>query len=210
MSTVQPTFDDIWRLFQETDRLIKEVSANQKELSASQKETDLKFRETDRRFKDTDLKFKETDRKIEKITEAIGKLGNRLGDFIEDAVRPSAVRLFRERGIEVHEVHQNVSARRGNEGIEVDLLVVNDTDAVAIECKSNLTLDDVREHLEQLDKLKRLLPKYGDSRVLGAVAAMVIPDNVAKYAYRRGLYVIGQSGDHLLIRNDAKFMPKAW
>jgi hypothetical protein len=126
MSSAQPTFDDIWRLFQETDRLIKEVSASQKELSASQKETD-------RKFKETDLKFKETDRKIEQVTAAIGKLGNRLGDFIEDAVRPSAVRLFRERGIEVHEVHQNISAQRGGEGLEVDLLVVNDRDVVAIE-----------------------------------------------------------------------------
>jgi hypothetical protein len=125
-------------------------------------------------------------------------------------VRPAAVRLFRERGIEVHEVHQNVSAQRGDEGIEVDLLVVNDTEIVAIECKSKLTLEDIKEHLERLGKLKRLLPKYADSRVLGAIAAMVAPGDAAKYAYRQGLFVIGQSGEQLLIRNDAKFIPKAW
>jgi len=193
MSTSQPTFDDVWRMFQETDR---------------------RFQETDRRFQETDRLIKERsqeiDRKIEKVTDAIGKLGNRLGDFIEDAVRPSAVRLFRERGIDVHEVHQNIEAQRGNEGIEVDLLVVNDTDMVAIECKSNLALDDIKNHLKRLEKLKRLLPTYANKRILGAVAAMVIPDNVAKYAYRQGLYVIGQSGDHLVIRNDAAFTPAVW
>ncbi|CAK0773227.1 DUF3782 domain-containing protein [Gammaproteobacteria bacterium] len=182
MSTAQPTFDDVWRLFQETDR----------------------------RFQETDRRFQETDRKIEKVSEAIGRLGNRLGDFIEDAVRPSAVRLFRERSIEVHEVHQNIEAQRGDEGIEVDLLVVNDTDAVAIECKSNLTLDDVKSHVKRLAKLKRLLPTYADKHLLGAVAAMVIPENVAKYAYRQGLYVLGQSGEHLTIRNDADFTPVVW
>jgi hypothetical protein len=76
-------------------------------------------------------------------------------------------------------------------------IVVNDKDAVVIECKSNLGIDDINEHLVRLDKVKRLLPRYKDSRVLGAVAGMVIPENVAQYPIRKGLYVIGQNGDHL-------------
>jgi hypothetical protein len=39
---------------------------------------------------------------------------------------------------------------------------------------------------------------------------MVIPDNVAQYAYRKGLYVIGQSGGHLEIRNDDQFVLGVW
>ena len=140
----------------------------------------------------------------------LGKLGNRLGDFIEEAVRPSAVRLFRERGIDVHEVHQKIDAQRGNEGVEVDLLVVNDTDVIAIECKSNLSVDDVKDHLERLSKIKRMLPTYADKRIMGAVAAMVIPDAVALYAYRHGLFVIGQNGEQLHIRNKEGFNPAVW
>jgi hypothetical protein len=94
-------------------------------------------------------------------------------------VRPAAVRLFREQGIEVHEVHRSIEAQRDDEGIEVDLLVVNDTDIVAIECKSTLGTDDIKEHVGRLDKLKRLLPTYAGKRVMGAVTGMVIPDNVA-------------------------------
>jgi hypothetical protein len=198
-------------LFQETDRKFQETERFLKEQS---KETDRKFQETERflkeQSKETDRKFQETDRKIKEVNQAIGRLGNRLGDFIEDAVRPAAVRLFRERGIDVHEVHQNIKADRGDEGIEVDLLVVNDTDIVAIECKSNLGRDDVDEHLQRMAKLKRLLPTYAAKRVLGAVAAMVIPDHIADYAHHQGLYVIGQTGDHLSIRNDPAFQPKAW
>ena len=153
---------------------------------------------------------KETDKKIKEVTASIGRLGNRLGEFIEDAVRPAAVRLFRERGIEVHEVYQNVSSQRGDEGIEIDLMIVNDLDLVAVECKSNLKQQDVDEHLARLAKIKRLLPKHANSRVMGAVAAMVIPDNVARYAYSKGLFVIGQSGEHLEIRNEAGFQPTIW
>jgi hypothetical protein len=189
MATTQPTFDDILRLFQETDR---------------------KFQDTDRKMLDTDRKMQDTDRRIKEMSASIGRLGNRLGDFVEDAVRPAAVRLFKERGIVVHEVQQNVSVQRGEEGIEIDLMVVNDTEAVAVECKSNLKIDDVQEHLERLGKLKRLLPRYADFKLMGAVAALVTPDHVARYAYAQGLFVIGQSGDHLEIGNDLAFKPAVW
>jgi len=124
MSLPQPTIDDIWKLFQETDR---------------------KFQESDRKFEDTRKELREmsrsTDQKINQVTESIGRLGNKLGDFVEEMVRPAAVRLFRERGIDVREVHQNVISNRGGEGIEIDLLVVNDNDVIAIECKSSLNVN---------------------------------------------------------------------
>ena len=225
MSTTQPTLDDVWQLFkeliinqketdrkfQETDRNFKELIINQKE---TQQETDRKFQETDRKFQETDRKFQETnrelDKKLTKMSDAIGRLGNRLGDFIEDAVKPAAVRLFRERGINVHEVMQNVVVQRHQEGLEIDLLVTNDTELVAIECKSTLDMNDVNEHQKRLNKIKKMMPKYANYRIMGAVAAMVIADDVAQYASQHGFFVIGQSGDQLILRNDSNFKPKEW
>lgn len=125
-------------------------------------------------------------------------------------MRPAAVRLFRERGIEVKEISSDVSLQTGQDGIEIDILVVNTTQAIAIEVKSKLSQDDVDEHLERLAKFKRLLPRYQPFQILGAVAAMVIPADVARYAYRQSLFVIAQSGEDLKILNDAKFKPKIW
>jgi len=200
MNISQPTYDDILRLFQETDRKFQETERKFWETS----------QETDRKFQETDRKFQETSREIKVVNESIGRLGNRLGDFVEEMVRPAAVRLFREQGIDVHEVHRGVEASRDGDDIEIDLLVVNTTDLVAVECKSLLSIDDVNQHLTNLNKLKRMLPTYAEKRVMGGVAAMVLPDNVGRYAYRHGLFVIAQSGDHLLIRNDAKFKPHVW
>lgn len=87
---------------------------------------------------------------------------------------------------------------------------VNDKDRVAIGCKSNLSIDDVNEHLERLEKIKRLIPRYKENRILGAVAGMVIPENVAIYAIRKGLYVIGQNGEQLELRNEANLRAKVW
>ncbi|MCX7095550.1 MAG: DUF3782 domain-containing protein [Methylobacter sp.] len=153
---------------------------------------------------------KETDREIKAVNASIGRLTNRLGEFVEEAVRPAAVKLFRERGIDVHEVHQNITAKREGDGLEIDLLVVNNNDVVAIECKSNLSIDDVNDHLKRLEKIKRLLPDHKEKRISGAVAGRVIPENVAIYAIKKGLYVIGQNGEHLELRNDMSFTAKIW
>jgi len=197
MSISQPTLGDIWLLFRETSQQFKETDKKIKEMS-----------------EETNKKFQKTDRKIKRISDDIGKLGNRLGEYIEDMLRPAAVRLFKERGIDVHEVHQNIESQRISngvkEGIEVDLLVVNNDDVIAIECKSNFGIDDVNEHLDRLEKLKRLLPAYDDKKIMGAISGMVLPENVARYAYKKGLFVITQTGEHLIIRNDLKFKAKIW
>jgi hypothetical protein len=195
-----PSYDDILRLFQETTLRFQE--------------TDLRFQETASRFQETDRIIKQMaqdmSREIKAVNASIGRLSNRLGEFVEEAVRPAAVRLFQERGIDVHEVHQNIVVKRDGEGIEIDLLVVNNKDVVAIECKSNLSVDDVNEHLERLDKIKRLIPDHKDKRITGAVAGMVIPEQVGIYAMRKGLFVIAQNGGHLELANDEKFVAKIW
>lgn len=201
MTTV--TRDEVWEMFREVARRFEETDRKFQE-------TDKQFKETAEQFKATDQKFKETDRLVKEISKRIGDLGNRLGDFVQEMVRPALVNLFRERGIDVHEVHSNIYVERHGESAEIDLLVVNEQTAIAVECKSQMSIDDVNEHLNRLEKLKRLLPKYRDVELMGAVAAMVMPNDVARYAYRKGLYVLAQSGNTVLIRNDGKFSPKIW
>jgi hypothetical protein len=180
------TADDVWRILGE--------------LAKAQKETERRFQETERLLKQQN----------KQTNEQLGKLGNRLGEFVEWQVRPAVVRLFQDRGIAVHELYPGASARRDGEAIEIDLLVVNTTEAVLVEVKSKLTQADVDEHLERLSKFKRLMPRYGDVQTMGAVAAMVVPEEVARYAYRQGLFVLAQSGESVVILNDQGFQPRAW
>jgi hypothetical protein len=187
--------------------ILKENSLQIGRLQSAQLETDRILKELSAEIKETQ---KITAREIKAVNTSIGRLSNRLGEFVEEAVRPSAVRLFRERGIDVHEVHQNVTSNREGSAFEIDLLVVNNQDVVAIECKSNLSIDDVNEHLERLEKIKRFLPDHVNKRISGAVAGMVIPANVATYAIKKGLYVIGQNGEHLELRNEKSFAAKTW
>ena len=189
--------DEVWKLLRE---LIQAQKETERLLQEQSQESDRRFRETERVMKEQN----------QRIDEQLGKLGNRLGEFVEWQVRPAAVRLFQERGIDVNELSADLSVQKGDDGLEIDLLVVNGSEAIAIEVKSKLTQADVDEHLERLDKFKKLLPRYHSLKILGAVAAMVTPSEVARYAYRQGLFVIAQSEDNLVILNDQKFQPKAW
>jgi hypothetical protein len=210
------TPQEVWQLLRElietqkeTERLLKESSQEtERLLKESSQETERRFQEGERRLQETERVLKESSQRVD---EQMGKWGNRLGEFVEWQVRPAVVKLFQEWGIDVTELQSNISVARGaEEGIEIDLLAVNGTQAVAVEVKSRLTQQDVDEHLERLAKFKRLLPRYQTINLLGAVAAFVIPPDVASYAYRRGLFVIAQSGKDLVILNDSKFQPKAW
>jgi len=190
------TIEDIREILKELAQSQQELSQSQQELSQAQKETDKQI--------------KETDKQINRVSKQIGELGNRLGEFVEWQVRPAVVRLFQERGIDVHEFHPGISVKRDNEGLEIDLLVVNDTDAILVEVKSKLTQRDVDEHLQRLAKFKRLMPRFRDVKALGAVAAMIVPNEVASYACRQGLFVLVQSGENVIILNDAEFTPRVW
>jgi hypothetical protein len=165
------------------------------------------FRETDRKLAESRT---ETDRVLRDVTRQIGHLGNRLGEFVEGVVRPGLVRLFRERGLHVQQTLRDLEASRDGIAGQVDLLVINEDHAVAVEVKSKLSSADVDEHLERLGRFKVLFPQYRDTRLLGAVAAMVIPDGAAGYAEKRGLFVIGQRGEDAVLLNSEGFEPRAW
>ena len=180
------TADDVWRILGE--------------LAAAQKESDRQLQETKQLIREQN----------QQLSHQLGKLGNRLGEFVEWQVRPAVVKLFQARGIAVHEFHDGVSVQRGDDGIEIDLLVVNTTEAVLVEVKSKLTQADVDDHLARLGKFKRLMPRYDDVQAMGAVAGMVVPRDVARYAYRRGLFVLAQSGESVVILNDNQFEPQRW
>lgn len=188
LSGPPPSLDDVWRMFQESDRRSRKSERLMKERAA------------------------ETERMVKASTISIGALGNRLGDFVEAMVKRGLVRLYPQRGPAVHRTVQNLT-RCDNDGqfvAQVVILVVDGDTAIAVECKSKLSIEDVQEHLERMAMFKACWPEYAQYKLLGGVAAMVLPDDVGRYAYRQGLFVLAQSGDAVEIRNDAKFVPTVW
>jgi hypothetical protein len=168
------------------------------------------FKETDRKMQETDRKMEETARVVKEVSRLVGNLGNRLGEFVQYTVAPAAIRLFQERGIDVHQVFPNASAKRDNDWIEIDLLAVNGLELVAVECKSKLVAEDIDKHIARLGKIRHMFPQWARHRIYGAVATMVLEESVARHAEETGFFVISPSGDTVEIRNTPDFQPRAF
>jgi hypothetical protein len=200
------TFEKVWAMFQETDLKFQELARRSEETDRQFKETDLKFQETDRRFKETDRQFKETDRKI-------SKLGGRLGELVEHLVAPNMLEKFNKLGYVFGKFGLDVSFVDASGAFlaEVDILLENGDVTLAVEVKSKLMIDDVRDHMARMEKLRRYAGEHGDSRkLLGAVAGAIIPKESKTFALKNGFYVIEQAGDTVKIDIPDGFTPKEW
>ncbi len=205
------TADDVWRLLAELVEAQKETERRFQETERILKEQSL---ETERLLKEqsleTDRRFQETDRQIRRMSKEIGNLGGKLGLFVENMVAPACETLFLDRGIPVHQVSQRVRKKSNGKTLEIDVLVTNDNHVLVVEVKSSLSVEDVKELIEDLEQFRQFFPEYNQKQLYGAVAGMGIEEGVDKYAYRQGLFVLAQSGESVTILNDAKFQPKVW
>lgn len=217
------TIDDIWKLFQETNRLFQEskeeAEHRAQEAERDRQETRRMMREssaeTDRKMREssaeTDRKLQETDRVVKEVSRQIGQLGGRWGEFVEGLVAPACETLFAQRSIPVHAVSSRIKAKlSGGRHMEIDLLVVNTDVVMLVEVKSDLKQEDVRDHLKRLAEFKEFFPYHADKRIMGAVAGIVVDESVAKFAIKKGLFVIVQSGDSVPLANDEAFVPRTW
>ncbi|MDR0452630.1 MAG: hypothetical protein LBH15_06260 [Treponema sp.] len=170
------------------------------------------FQETDRRFQETDRKFQETDKKFKENQKMMSDLGRKFGKIIEHMFIPNLKEKFNALGYEFEKSSPNVliESREHKLYAEVDVLLENGGCALAVEVKTQANIDDVREHVRRMEKLRRYFDLHGDRRDLyGAVAAAIFPGNVLDFALRQGFYVVRQSGDNVSVE-EPKGRPKAW
>ncbi len=207
------SYEKVLELFAETDKRLAERAKNfenmfENLLIKEREEREQRYKEADKRL-DKSLKKsrKEFDKKL-------GELSGTWGKFVAEMVRPKIVELFKERGIQIETSLQSVLGYKdGQKYYEIDLLLINTNVAVVVEIKSSLSVGDVNEHLERLEKIKQVSPKLIDLSgvtIYGAVAGMIVEGEADKYAYKKGLYVLRQEGNIVEIANDDKFKPKEW
>jgi len=170
------------------------------------------IKETDRLLKETAERQKKTDRQIKNVNKRFGEFTSRFGEVVEYMVAPNLREKFREIGL-VFNVASSPSKFYGDKKevlFEVDVLLQNGDKAMLVEVKTKLSTDDVNEHIERLEKMRAYADAHGDKRsFLGAVAGVVMPDNVKNYALKKGFFVIEPSGETFNITHPNR-KPKEW
>jgi hypothetical protein len=227
------TIADIYQLFrtsaEEFDRRLRE---SDRQIEQARLESDRRIEqaklESDRRAEEveqyraetarilaeakleSERRTAENERTIAELKRLVNSLTTRWGRFVEELVQPAVLRLFQEKGIDIKEIYPRARVKRQGIAMEIDILAVDDTDVVLVECKSRLSKDDVDEFLEKLTRFKIAFPHYKNYQAYGAVAGIEIDEGIDRYAYNKGLFVIKPSGDTVEIINDENFRPRTW
>jgi len=95
--------EELNRQFAETAQLIKELREGNKELKESYKELRESQMETDRMIKENAKQMKETDRKLKQMSY---QFTTQWGHVLEEVTKPSALRLFKEIGIDIDHIYK--------------------------------------------------------------------------------------------------------
>jgi hypothetical protein len=186
-----PSFESVWAIL---DRI-----------SESQEDTN-------RIVKENAKLQKETDRIVKENAVEMGKLSKRMGEVVEFMVAPNLREKFKEFGFNFSESSQKKEVVDKNNKIsfEIDVFLENYRKAMLVEVKTTPTTEDVKDHVKRLEKMRKYADLHGNKRTfLGAVAGVVITDNVRKYILKQGFFVIEPSGEGFNIIPPIK-KPKEW
>jgi hypothetical protein len=203
------TYDQVLELIAETNLQIKTASdRTDKQIAKTSEEV----AETSRKIAKMSEELAETGRYLKEVGKRVDDVTDTLGRFAEEQVRPKILELFRARGIELEETYPRVRVEKnGQYLLEIDLLLVNTIYSVAVEVKNTLRQKDIDDHLERMQKLQQTPSRtIKGTTMYGAVAGMIVTDEVANYAIKKGFYVIKPKGDTVEISNKADFKPKEW
>jgi hypothetical protein len=193
------TFEDVWAALMKTDAQIEKMS----------KRVD----QTSEVVKKTSEVVKKTSEEVAELSKNIGGVNRSLGRWTEQMVAAKLWEKFDVFEYEFTKGSRNIKFRDGGQTIaEVDIFLENGDYAMPVEVKTDLTEEDIDDHLDRIGKIRVYMDKHGDKRrLVGAVAGAIVPESVCRYAQKKGLYVLVQSGDSIEVASVPKgFQARKW
>ena len=177
------------------------------ELRESQKKTDVQILELKESQKKTDEQLRKTIKKMDEVSRQLGDLGLVQGEVAEDLFYLNVDSIFKPRDLRFQRIRRNVKIKGFG---EYDIVAEDGSKVLVIEVKNKLEKRLVDAFIiKKLPRFKQLLPQYRDRKVLAGIGALVVKDDVGRYAEKMGLYVLTQTDDGgAAIFNRKSFKPK--
>jgi hypothetical protein len=207
------TFEKVWATIEKLAEKQEETSRN---IDSMVKKSELRQAETSRNIdsmrEDTKLWLAEMRRIVKRLSKNIGGVNNSLGKWVEKMVSARLWEKFNAVGYVFTKGGPCELIEDNRVLTQVDVFLENGEYAMPVEVKTDLTIEDIDEHLERIEKIRRYMDKRNDKRKLvGAAAGAIVPDNVLNYAFKKGLYVLVQSGKSVaLAERPENFKVREW
>lgn len=201
---------------------VEELRELLKDLTKSQQKTEVALQQVAEAQRKTEATLEESQRKTEEslrklsitVDKTNGNFNNKWGQLVENIVKGDLLELLRTRGIDAEKVQPRMVYADSAKKIrgEIDLLVINGEEMVAIEVKTTLSKKNIDDFIEKvLFQFKRYFPEHAHKKIYGGVAFLDTTGGVEEYANEAGLFVIRAGGGEAqvsVILNDADFKPR--
>jgi hypothetical protein len=188
-TTKKVTWDDIQEGFREIQELHK---ITEKTLNKAIEETNKAHKETEKTLNKAIEENKIT------LNKAIGGLSNTLGSLVEHIMTPDLPQRFKKLGYSF----SRIATYKYTEGVyaQIDGMLENGEQAIAVEVKTTLRQADIDEHLVRMEKIRKYADEHNDKRqFMGAIAATITDKSTREYALKKGLFVIEPSGENVKV-----------
>jgi len=168
------------------ERVLELLLQGTSELKESQKKTDEQLQKTDQLLE-------KTIKKLDEIGRQLGDLGLVQGEVAEDLFYRNVRYLFRSRDMDFRNVKRNLKKK----GVgEYDIVAVDSDAVLVIEIKNKLQKRMIDAFInKRLSKFKEAFPEFRGRRLFGGIGALVVKDDVSRYAEKAGLYVLTQTSE---------------
>jgi hypothetical protein len=131
-----------------------------------------------------------------------------LGSIVEHLLTPGLPQKFKKLGYSFN----RIATYKFAEGVyaQIDGMLENGEQAVAVEVKTTLRQADIDGHLARMEKIRKYADEHNDKRqFMGAMAATIADDSSREYALKNGLFVIEPSGDDVKVTKP-EGEPRVW
>jgi len=181
------------RRMQEADRQMQESRKEfDRRIEDSRKETEQVNKAMDLQLEATWKQVNETSKVLKEYLKKRSKSDDEWGRFLEEMCVPATIEIFKNEGIDITQRYTGITHAKDDDGeeMEVDVILCNTTEAVAIEVKSSCEQKHIDHFLHQLKVFKKVFHPFDKYTVYAAIVGMKFQNGIKKYARNQGLYVI--------------------
>lgn len=204
---------DAWLAeMQAADRRIQaQIEAMIAENRRNEAEARLRSQEAALRSQELDRRMQETDRQIKELGKQIGGLGDKFGGFAEGMALPSMRRRLGEH-FGTTAFAARIQRKIDGRWLELDAVAHSDERNVAcvVEVKSRLKDEGIQQLLRALAAFPEFFPEHRGKRLVGILAAVDVPEDLAAKVLAEGLVLARISDDVFELAVPEGFEPRSF
>jgi len=214
--TKPDTFDIVMASLKETNLILSEKFAEtnkillekfietEKMINENSSKTERRFQKMEHSKEEVWEQIWETEKIVKENSKQIGGIGNSSGIVAESYFRNSFSKNMYFAGQEFDQIDTRLTRKNKklNLQAEYDIVMYNCKAVAIIEIKYNADKEDVEQTLKKADTFKKLFPQYQGYEIYLGLAGLSIDETAEKEAIKRGVGIIKQVGDTVVI-NDA-------